>query len=182
VRAPGEAPGVPLSETWFALYTKHQHEKTAAALLERKGIQVFLPVYRTVHRWTDRNQSVVLPLFPCYLFVRTVLEAKLEILRTAGVRWLIENAGHACPIPDGEIEAVRKICSVEARFQPHPFLKQGDHVRIRDGALAGIQGILVRVKNQCRVVISVEPLQRSLSLEVDMANLESLGVASGGSR
>jgi len=179
VRARGKASGVTLSETWFALYTKHQHEKTAAALLERKGIQVFLPVYKTVHRWTDRNQSVVLPLFPCYLFVRTVLEGKVEILRTAGVRWLVENAGRACPIPDEEIEAVRRVCSVGVRVQPHPFLKQGDHVRIRDGALAGIQGVLVRMKNQCRVVISVEPLQKSLSLEVDMANLESLGVATG---
>lgn len=169
----------PLSEAWYAVYTRFQHEKTVASLLERKDLQVFLPVYRTMHRWSDRNQLVVLPLFPCYLFVRTALDRKLDVLRTAGVRWLVENGGRACAVPEAEIEAVRKICTTGARVQPHPFLKEGNPVRIRTGALAGIEGLLVRIKNQSRVVISVQLLQKSVSVEAELTNLEALSVSRG---
>ena len=166
-----------LSEAWYAVYTKFQHEKSVAGLLQSKDLQVFLPLYRTMHRWTDRNQLVNLPLFPCYVFVRTALDRKLDILRTAGVRWFVENGGHACPVPEAEIDAVRKICASSARVQPHPFLVEGNPVRIRTGALAGTEGLLVRVKNQSRVVISVELLQKSVSVEVEIENLESLGIS-----
>jgi transcription antitermination factor NusG len=163
-----------VSEEWFALYTKHQHEKSVDALLARKGFQTFLPLYRTSHRWSDRHQIVALPLFACYLFVRAELTAKVEILRTAGVRWLVENSGRACAIPDEDIETVRKVCVSGAIVQPHAFLKQGDLVRVRSGALTGIQGVLLRIKNECRVVVSVEPLRKSLSVEVDATDLERL--------
>lgn len=163
-------------EAWYALYTRHQHEKSASALLQHKGFEVLLPVYRAVHRWSDRKQTVILPLFPGYVFIRASLERKLDILRTPGVRWIVENAGRACSIPEPEIKDIHRICTAGTRVLPHPFLKQGDRVRIREGALAGIEGILVRVKNECRVVISVEPLQKSLSIEVDFASLESLKV------
>lgn len=144
-------------------------------MLERKDFEVFFPVYRAVHRWKDRNQIVVLPLFPCYLFLRTELDRKIDILRTAGVRWIVENAGHACPVPEAEIEAVRKICSAATRVQPHPFLKQGDVVRIRRGPLFGMEGFFVRIKNQCRVVVSVDLLKKSVAVEVDV---EDVGLAS----
>jgi len=168
-----------LSEDWYVVYTKFQHEKSVASLLERKDLQVFLPVYRTMHHWSDRNQLVILPLFPCYVFVRTALDRKLDVLRTAGVRWFVENGGHACSVPEAEIEAVRKICATGARVQPHPFLKDGNPVRIRTGALAGIEGLLVRIKNQSRVVISVQLLQKSVSVEAELANLEALSVSRG---
>ena len=159
---------------WYAIYTRHQHEKSAASLLERKQFEVFLPVYRTVHRWQDRNQPVVLPLFPCYLFLRGGLDRKLDILRTPGIRWLVENGGHACEVPEGEIAALRKICSVGTLVRPHLFLKQGDRVRIRSGPLAGTQGFFVREKNQCRVVVSVELLRQGVSLEIDSHQVEPL--------
>jgi len=163
-----------VNSAWYAVYTRFQHEKTIAAQLGKKEVEVFLPVYRTVHRWSDRNQLLVLPLFPCYLFVRTELDRKLDILRTAGVRWLVEIAGHACPVPDVEIEAIRRICSVATRLQPHPFLKQGDLVRVRKGPLTGIEGFFLRVKNQYRVVVSMELLRKSVAVEVDLADVELL--------
>ena len=166
-----------VSEAWYAVYTRFQHEKSSAALLEKKGFEVFLPVYRTVHRWKDRNQMLILPLFPCYLFLQTNLDRKVDVLQTAGVRWLVENAGRACPVPKAEIEAVRRICSLTTRVQPHPFLKQGDPVRVRTGPMAGMQGILVRLKNQYRVVISFELLQKSVAVEIDVANVESMSAS-----
>lgn len=169
-----ESGKVYVTKAWYAIYTKFQHEKSAGSLLEKKGFDVFLPVYKTVHRWKDRNQLVVLPLFPCYLFLRTGLDCKLEVLRTAGVRSMVENAGQACRIPDLEIEAVRKMCTVGMRLQPHPFLRQGDLVRVRRGPLSGIEGFFVRVKNQYRVVVSVELLRKSVAVEVDLADVELL--------
>jgi transcription antitermination factor NusG len=164
-------------EPWYAVYTKFQHEKSAAALLERKAFEVFLPVYRTVHRWKDRNQLVVLPLFPCYVFLRAPVDRKLDVLQTAGVRWFVQNAGYACPVPEAEIEAMRKLCSAGTRLQPHPFLKQGDFVRVRSGPLAGTEGFFLRVKNQNRVVVSIELLQKSVAVEVDFSDLDFLGAA-----
>jgi transcription antitermination factor NusG len=159
---------------WFAVYTKHQHEKSAASLLERKGIRQFLPLYREVHRWKDRKQKVVLPLFPCYLFVLTDLSRKLEVLQTAGVRWFVENAGRACPVPEAEIEALQKVCASGIRVEPHPFLKQGDTVRLNEGPLAGLQGILTQLKNEHRIVLSVELLKRSVAVEVDILSVERI--------
>jgi transcription antitermination factor NusG len=178
--ARGETRGVALvAEAWYAVYTKFQHEKRAASLLEKKGFEILLPVYRTVHRWKDRNQMVVLPLFPCYLFSRTNLERKLDILQTPGVQWLVESVGRACAIPDSEIEAVRKVTSVASRVEPHPFLKRGDRVRVCSGPLAGTEGLLERIKNQYRLVVAVELLQRSIAVEVELSNVEAVKESRG---
>src|SRR5882762_1155812 len=97
------------SPSWYAAYTKHQHEKTAADLLQKKGFDVLLPLYRATHQWKDRTKIVSLPLFPCYLFLQANLERKLDILRTPGIFWLVENGGHACEVSDSEIELVQKL-------------------------------------------------------------------------
>lgn len=167
------------SGAWYAVYTKHQHEKTASNLLERKGFEVFLPLYHAQHRWRDRVKVVSLPLFSCYVFLRTTLERKLDILRTPGIFWLVENAGHACAIPEAEIETVRRMAQSPAKIEPHPYLQCGDYVRVREGALTGIEGILTRVKNRYRVVVCVELLQKAVAVEVDLASLEPASRAKG---
>ena len=163
-----------MSAEWLAVYTRHQHEKTVAALLGKKGIEHFLPLYQTVNRWKDRNQRVSLPLFPCYLFVRLELGRKLEVLQTAGVRWFIENAGHACAVPESEINDLRRVCESGVGVGPHPFLQKGDYVCIRKGPLAGIEGILKQVKNEHYVVLSVELLKRSVAVEVSLESVQRL--------
>ena len=167
-----------MTEAWYAVYAKFQHEKSAAALLSKKQFEVFLPLYRTVHRWNDRNQIVILPLFPCYLFVRTELQRKTDILQTAGIRWIVESAGRACPLPESEIDAVRRVCAISGA-QPHPFLKEGDRVRVRLGPLAGTEGLFVRVKKQFRMIVSIQLLQQSVAVEMDLSNLEFIDTASG---
>jgi transcription antitermination factor NusG len=164
------------SGDWYAAYTKHQHEKRVADSFTNKGFEVFFPVYAAAHRWKDRTQMVTLPLFPCYIFLRTDLERKLEILRTPGVFGLVGNAGRATSIPDCDLEMVRKITTGRSRIAPHPYLKCGDRVRVCVGPLAGAEGILVQVKNRYRVVVSVELLQKAVAVEVDFSALERLGV------
>jgi transcription antitermination factor NusG len=161
-------------EGWYAVYTKHQHEKSATSFLTRKGFEVLLPLYRATHRWKDRMQAVELPVFPGYLFLRTRLERKLEIVQTPGVFWLVGNGGRASLVPDSEIESIRKITQSSAFFEPHPYLKSGDQVRVLSGPLAGIEGILTRVKNRYRIVLLVELLQKAVSVEVDISTVARL--------
>jgi transcription antitermination factor NusG len=162
-------------EQWYAAYTKHQHEKSAASLLEKKGFEILLPLYRTTHRWKDRVQPVALPVFPCYVFIRANLARKLAILQTPGIFWLLGNSGNAAVVPDADIEAIRKIMTSAAAYEPHPYLKSGDRVRVIDGAIAGVEGILTRVKNRYRVVLSVDLLRQALAVEVDISAVERIG-------
>jgi transcription antitermination factor NusG len=157
-------PGGP---NWFAIYTRHQHEKLAASSLAYKGFEVFLPLYTAVRQWSDRTKELSLPLFPCYLFLRGGLEERLSILTTPGVHGLVGFAGVAAVIPDAEIEALRQAMVRGARVEPHPFLKCGDWVRVKSGPLEGIEGVLVRHKSQFRLVLSVDLVQKSAAVEVD---------------
>lgn len=161
-------------DAWYAIYTKHQHEKSAADLLGRKGFEILLPLYRLIRRRKDRDKSVLSPLFPCYLFVRTDLSRKVDILRTPGVFWLVESGGCACQIPDADVEEINKIVQSPAHIAPHPYLKSGEWVRVRHGSLEGLEGILTRFKNQYRVVVTVEPLRKSVAVEVDVSAIEPL--------
>ncbi len=161
-----------LQQGWHALYTRHQHEKAVAGLLSKKGFEVFLPLYMTTHRWKDRNRILSLPLYPSYVFLRGGLDRRLAILTTPGTIGVVGYAGRASRIPDEEIEAIRRLVESKLKAEPHPFLRDGDWVRVKSGPLEGIEGILVRKKNMYRLVLSVELLEKSISVEVDGALVE----------
>ena len=163
---------------WYAVYTRHQHEKSAAQLLARKGFELLLPLYRSRSRWSDRAQIVLLPLFPNYLFVQCDLDSRVRVLQTAGVCWFVSNAGVPTGVPEAEIETVRRVVEAPINVQPHAFLDRGDQVRVLRGPLAGLTGILTRVKNQCRVIISLELLRKSAAIEIDLSDLERVGAPS----
>jgi transcription antitermination factor NusG len=159
---------------WYAIYIKHNHERKSADLLTRKGLEVFLPFYDSVRRWKDRKKSLSMPLFPGYVFLKSTLQNKIEILSTPGVFFIVENAGRACPIPEHEIQAIRTIVQSDAKFEPHAFLKSGELVRIRSGPLAGIAGIFLKPKNNFRIVVSIELLRKAIAIEVDAANVDKI--------
>jgi transcription antitermination factor NusG len=159
---------------WYAVYSKHNHERKSADLLARKGIQVFLPLYRSVRNWKDRKKTLAMPLFPGYVFLKSTLTNKIEILSTPGVFFIVENAGHACAIPEEQIQAIHAIVESNVRFEPHPFLRSGEVVRIRSGPLSGISGIIVKPKNKYRVVVSIELLRKAVAIEVDAADVEAI--------
>jgi transcription antitermination factor NusG len=163
-----------VSTPWYAVYTRHQHEKAVAHGLAGKQFDTFLPLYTSIRRWKDRSVRLSLPLFPGYVFLRGDLERRLAILTTPGVHCLVSLGGQPASIPATEIEAVRR--AVESTFQvePHPFLRCGDRVRVTSGALAGIEGIVVRKKNSCRLVLSVEILEKSVAVEVGGLAVERL--------
>jgi transcription antitermination factor NusG len=160
---------------WWALYTRHQHEKTVAEVLRMKGVEVFLPLYSSVRRWQDRRKVLQMPLFPGYVFVRGALGQKLHLLTTPGVHMILCQGDQAAVIPEDEIQAIRRIAEVDCGVEPHPFLKCGERVRVKRGSLRDIEGILVRKKNIFRLVLSVEMLAQSVAVEVDAADVEPLG-------
>jgi len=164
--------GGPCISRWHALYTRHQHENVVAQALLGKGFEVFLPQYRAVHRWKDRQKELLLPLFPNYVFIHGGLDRMLNIVTTPGVHSLISWGGRPADIPSEEIEAVRRLVESPLHVEPHPFLKCGDLVRIKSGPLEGIEGILVRKTRGYRLVLSVEMLSKSAAVEVDVSMVE----------
>lgn len=161
--------------SWYALYTRHQHEKVVHEVLTGKGFESFLPLYNTAHQWKDRVKRVSLPLFPCYVFLRGPLAQWLPVLSTPGVHSVVGCAGHPATIANAEIDAIRRVVESPMSAEPHPFLKCGDRVRVTAGPLRGLEGLLLRKKNWCKLLLSVEMLQRSVAVEVDAAMVQRIG-------
>lgn len=161
---------------WFALRTTG-HEKTIAQLLRMKGFEEFLPVYRARKKWSDRTKEVHLPFFPGYVFCRFDVNNRLPILTTPGVAFIVGTGKIPVPISDDEIDALKRVVHSGVAASPFPFLAVGDRVRIIDGPLQNLEGLLVSVRNSWRVVVSVNLLQRSLAAEIDREWVESVTVS-----
>jgi transcription antitermination factor NusG len=161
-------------QSWHVIYTRHQHEKTVAQILSSKGFEVFLPLFAAVHRWKDRDKRLLLPLFPCYVFLKGGLDRRQDIVTTPGMYAFVGPQNRAAVIPTEEIDAVRRAAESSLRIEPHPFLKCGDHVRVKSGPLEGVEGILTRKKNLYRLVLSVELLRQAVALEIDAHLVEKV--------
>jgi transcription antitermination factor NusG len=162
------------SSGWYALYTRHQHEKIVQRNLEGKGFEAFLPLYTTGHYWKDRIKRVSLPLFPCYVFLRGPVAHWLPVLTTPGVHTVVGFGGQPASIASAEVEAIRTVVESPVKAEPHPFLRCGDRVRVTAGPLQGLEGILLRKKNWWKLLLSVEMLQRSVAVEIDIAMIERI--------
>ena len=156
---------------WYAAYTCAKHEKRVASQLCERGVDHFLPCYDAVHRWKDRQVRLQLPLFPGYVFVRLLLRDRLRVLQAAGVVRLVGFGEQPAALPESEIEALRNGLRGDLRAKPHPYVRKGRRVRIKDGPLAGREGILLRRKGNFRVVLSIDVIERSIAVEVDLADI-----------
>ena len=138
-----------------------------AAILDSKGYEQYLPLYRRRRRWSDRVVTAEVPLFPGYVFCRFDSQHRLPVISTLGVVSIIGFGSDPEPIPDDEIKAIERVLQSGAGAEPHPFLRVGQRVRVSQGALKDVEGILVRKKSDLRLVVSVSILQRSVSVEID---------------
>jgi transcription antitermination factor NusG len=164
-------PAPSLEQHWYAAYTCANHEKRVAAEVEARDVEHFLPVYASVRRWKDRRVSLELPLFPGYVFVRLALRDRVRVLQIPSVVRLVGFNGQPAALPDEEMEILRSGLSQRLRAEPHPFLTVGRRVRITGGPFAGLEGILQRKKNSLRVVVSLSLIQRSVAVDVDVADV-----------
>ncbi len=163
------------ARNWYALSTRHQHEKSVAFALSNKSYEVYLPLYRSVRRWQDRAKQLWLPLFPCYVFIREGMDRQLQILTTPGIIHIVGWGGHPAIVPQSQLDAVKQIIESCLNVEIHPYLQSGDRVRVKTGPLMGMEGILTRKKGLARLVVSMEMLGRSAAVEIDVSNVERIG-------
>jgi len=160
---------------WFALYTTSRHEKSVAQHLSLRQIEFYLPLYRAQRKWRDGSRVTLdLPLFPGYLFIHIRRSDRGHVLGVPGALEVVGGTGgEPAALPDATIDALRS--GLERReAQPHPLVTAGERVRIRSGALAGFEGIVVRSKNRFRVVLTLEHIMQSCAVEVGLEDLQPL--------
>lgn len=159
---------------WYALYVHTRKEGFIASQLANQNIECFLPKFKSLRKWSDRMKEVELPLFPSYLFCRFDFQNRRSVVMTPGVLQIVGNGRTAVAVPDEEISAIQTAVASGIPHQPWPYIEVGEKVRVTYGTLAGLEGILVNLKGNHRVVLSVSLLQRSVALEVDLAWLTAV--------
>src|SRR5271168_5328431 len=156
---------------WYALYTCPRHERCVAQQIEERSISCFLPLYRSIRRWKDRRKELELALFPGYVFVRLALKDRLRVLQLPSAVRLVSFNGQPAVLPEAEIDQLRERLA-RGRVEPHPYLRVGRRVRVCGGPMQGLEGIIVRRKDRCRVVFSLDLIMRSVAVEVDESDVE----------
>ena len=152
---------------WYALRTRSRHEKRLRDQLATRGIEPFLPLVNRWRRWKDRRKQVAFPLFPGYCFARFSLRERLAVLTAVGVVQILGNHDGPLPVPEAEIEGVRRLVTSTLPMDPHPYLQAGDWVEVVHGPLVGLQGVLLRKGSRARLVISVRLIKQAVSVELD---------------
>lgn len=161
------------AQQWFALAVKPRHDKAVARSLEAKGFETFVPLYRRRHQYAARYKDSELPLFPGYVFCRFDALFRLPILTTPGITQILGNGSYPLPVSETEISSLQTAIRAELPLQPFPFVEVGQKVRIEEGALAGVEGVVIKLKQSLRLVLSITLLQRSVLLEVDREQISA---------
>ena len=171
-------PQQPLEGHWYAAYVVARHEKAVTEQLVRRSVESFLPLYHTVHYWKKRRAEVELPVFPSYVFVRIPAAERLRVLEVPGVVHIVASHGVPVAMPEEEIESLRTALQLR-RFEPCPYLAAGRRVQIQAGPLQGLEGVVLRQNSQTRIIVSVDFILRSVSVEVRPEDLQGLPEMSG---
>jgi transcription antitermination factor NusG len=155
-------------EPWYAIRTKSRHEKIVCNQLETDGFDSYLPTVQQFRQWTDRRKLIDFPLFPGYVFVRIpqFSSQKTQILRKVGIIGFVGNGRGAALIPDVELNGIRLLLRNRVPYASHPYLEIGQRIRVTDGVLRGIEGILVGLGNKNGLVVSVDAIQKSLIIQL----------------
>lgn len=161
-----------LETFWFALYTAPRHEKMIAEQIQRRGITCFLPLYKSMRRWKDRRKELDMVLFPGYVFLQIAPQNRLQVLQLPGAVRLVSFNGQPTPLRGDEIDTLRHHLSAQGKIEPHPYLRVGRRVRVHSGPFQGLEGIIQRTKDRCRVIFSIDLIMRSIAVEVDGADVE----------
>ncbi len=157
----------PKTLNWYALRVKSNFERKSANLLSSKGLEEFFPSYRQRSYWSDRTKWVERALFPGYVFCRFHIDSLLHVVQTPGVVEAVNFGGNPIAVDDEEMTALRALTSASVPLFPRAFLHLGKRVIVNRGPLAGLEGILERFEKECRIVVSISLLQRSVSAEID---------------
>jgi transcription antitermination factor NusG len=160
-----------LAAQWYALRTRSRFERTVRDAVEARNLAAYLPLYQTVTRWSDRTKTTERPLFPGYVFVCAEPGALADLLQIAGVVSILPSSLRPAPIPDAQIEAVKRVLAMDERVLPCAYVA-GQEVTIHSGPLAGVAGVVVRTEDAIRIIVRIQMLNRAVSVAVDAGDLE----------
>jgi transcriptional antiterminator NusG len=152
---------------WYAIQAKSSREKTASLLLENAGYECLVPISKYMRRWSDRMKEVEVPLFPGYFFCRMDPHNRLPVLMTPGVIQIVGVGKTPIPVEEEEIAAIQRVGKSGLPTMPWPYLEVGNVVRIEEGPLRGLTGIVLKIKSGVKLVLSVSLLQRSMAVEIE---------------
>lgn len=160
-------------DPWYAIWTRSRHEQAVRDQLERKGYDAFLPTIPRWSRWKDRKKKVDWPLFPGYCFARFDPRERLPILTCTGVVSIVSFDGEIAPIPDVEIDGIRRLVESDLQFDPCPLIREGMMVEVVHGPLQGVVGRLIRKGAHARLMLAVDLIGQAVSVEVDAADVRA---------
>lgn len=161
-----------INKDWYAVYTVVRHEKRVNNALAQKDIETFLPLREEVSQWKDRRKRIQFPLFPGYLFVNLLLLDRWKILNTRGVVRILGINGAPIPVPVEQIEAIKRLLESKLKFDPYTYFTQGREVVVVNGPLQGIKGRILERRGDYRLILSVDMIKRSVSVQVDVKDVE----------
>ena len=163
---------------WYACYTRARHEKQVEAQLRQRGFESYLPVIQQVRQWSDRKKVVEFPLFPSYVFGRFTLREVHAVLTTPGVSTIVRASGYPTPIPEGDLENVKRfaVAIAESGLEPeaHPFFAEGQWVRVQDGPFEGVEGVVVERRGRKRVLVGLAAIGQGLEIDIDTRLLKPI--------
>ena len=155
-----------MMEKWIAVYTKSRHEKVVIQELEKKNIEAYCPIRKERRQWSDRKRWVEFPLFRSYVFVKIELKNSLYILQTMGVHHIIKFQGNISTIPDGIIQNLKSMIDEGFTVEQVEYFVKGDEVKVVDGPLKGMEGIVVKIKNENKLVLKVAAIHQAIAVQI----------------
>ena len=164
------------SKKWLAVYTLPRHEKAVEKEFQKKEFEVYLPMLKERRKWSDRKKMVEFPLFRSYIFVRTEINNALFVLQTLGVVKIVKFGGKVAVVQEKSIEAIKLM--IEGGYSPEPlnYFIKGDPVEVKDGPLKGLVGEVIRLEKNDRLVVRVEAIQHSISIQIDRGFLKPIKI------
>jgi transcription antitermination factor NusG len=161
---------------WFAVNTKFKCEKYVAQALEKKQIQVYLPLISRIKRYTRKVRSYKVPLINCYIFVHIDKSQYVPVLETEYVFRFLKQGKDLISIPEYEIELLKRVTGdiedIELLNPEH--LMQGDSVEVVSGHLTGLQGKIVEKAGKKSFVVDLETIGYQLRIRIDQSLLRPL--------
>lgn len=159
------------SSPWHVLHLLTNHEKRVAQHLAARSVEHYLPLYTERVKWTDRTVVAERPLFPGYIFVRSLFRNRITVISTPGVLRMLGDKDSDL-VSCEELYKIREGLSTGLLLRPHPEVSVGKRVRVRSGIFTGSTGIVTELRRQCKVIISLSAIHQSFSLEVEIGELE----------
>jgi len=156
---------------WYALRTRSRHEKQVRDWLAKQEIERLLPSLVRISQWKDRKKAIEVPLFPGYCFAQFRWQKRLAVLKIPGVVQIVGGGSSPEPVPDEEIEALKKLMISTLSYDAHPYLREGMAVEVIRGPLEGVRGILLRKEKRYRLVIAVHLIKQAAAVAIDAADV-----------